>query len=402
MNIANLNSFLRLGYFLDYRRPGLSIDTSGVNKTKYQSATTQQLIEIGTELLREAITVNYSSSEDILVPISGGLDSRAILAGLIEHRDAARIHTYTFGTPGTWDFDIGCEVARRLGTQHHVYDLTQVIYSQDELEDVSRRIDQQAILFHHWPVWEVDRDFHGSSNWSGFAGGELHGAHLPRSYDEQLEKAEAQFLERNTYVQSVRLHTSVEISSFLEVKGTLPQHLTIEENLDLTNRQPKFIAPIVLMRGYEHKTPFLYQPWIDFSLSLDNERHRRHQRLYKSILQNAFPELFSWRTKTNGGLTLDANAVEKSIGRLQRRLRGLFGRQSHNINYIDFDEGIRNRDDLRKIVVANLNDLDRRQLLPHISPMDLLHRHINRAIDCADALIALTSLEIHLKTGKVL
>ena len=42
-----------------------------------------------------------------IVPLSGGLDSRAILGGLLDAGLKDQITTVTFGTLGTWDYDIG-------------------------------------------------------------------------------------------------------------------------------------------------------------------------------------------------------------------------------------------------------------------------------------------------------
>ena len=69
----NINSFLQLGYFLDYKNPDLSFDFSGVDKEKYAGATEQELIEEGSKLWLEAISANFKPNEKHLVPISGGL-----------------------------------------------------------------------------------------------------------------------------------------------------------------------------------------------------------------------------------------------------------------------------------------------------------------------------------------
>jgi len=51
------------------------------------------------------------------VLLSGGMDSRAVLAAM----DGARgnVHTFTFGTPGCDDVRLAREVAARVGTHHH-------------------------------------------------------------------------------------------------------------------------------------------------------------------------------------------------------------------------------------------------------------------------------------------
>lgn len=84
MSQQKLNSFLKLGYFLDYNNQDISIDISNIDKQKYQDASENELIDIGSKLWKESINSNFISNQKHLVPISGGLDSRAILAGLLE------------------------------------------------------------------------------------------------------------------------------------------------------------------------------------------------------------------------------------------------------------------------------------------------------------------------------
>ena len=59
-----------------------------------------------------------------IVPLSGGLDSRAILAGLLDRGLKDQIIATTYGTPGTYDYDIGCRVAKKIGVKHKAFDLS--------------------------------------------------------------------------------------------------------------------------------------------------------------------------------------------------------------------------------------------------------------------------------------
>ncbi len=125
MSQQNLNSFLKLGYFMGYKNEDISIDVSNIDKKKYRDADENELIHIGSKLWEESINSHFRINQKHLVPISGGLDSRAILA------EAKNIYTYTFGTPNTLDYD----VAKKLGTNHTSFDLTQYIFNQNELEE---------------------------------------------------------------------------------------------------------------------------------------------------------------------------------------------------------------------------------------------------------------------------
>ena len=120
----NLNSFLSLGYFLDYKNKAISIDLSNVDKEKYKNIHEAELIDIGSEIWRDSISSNFKKNQTHLVPLSGALDSRAILAGILEHTEANNIYTYTFGSPKALDYEIGNYVAKKLGTNHTSLDST--------------------------------------------------------------------------------------------------------------------------------------------------------------------------------------------------------------------------------------------------------------------------------------
>ena len=399
MTKQNLNSFLKLGYFLNYKNEVININLSNINKEKFQYTGEQELIELGSKLWKESISKNFDANQKHLVPISGGLDSRAILAGLLEHTEAKNIYTYTFGTPNTLDYEVGSYVAKKLGTNHTSFDLTQYIYNQEELEDISKRVDFQTILFHHAPVWGVDKKFANCQNWCGFMGDPLAGSKLTNEPSTSLELAKKQFIKKNTYVRSMDLTNGIDFEGLVECDLIDEFSLTLDEQLDFQNRQTKYIAPHVLMRGYEYKTPFLNQSWIDFMLSIPNS-FRRDESLYRKILLNSFPKEFSYKTKTNFGLPLGAskNAIfaKRVVDKLLRMTKLSSGK---GINYLDFNEKIRTKKDLKDVIRTNVMDLKQRNIIEWIDIEEILNNHMLNRGNYADALIVLASLEIHLKNG---
>lgn len=44
--LENLNSFLKLGYFLDYKNKSIDIDLSNIDKDRYKDAKLDELISI--------------------------------------------------------------------------------------------------------------------------------------------------------------------------------------------------------------------------------------------------------------------------------------------------------------------------------------------------------------------
>jgi len=397
--LDNLNSFLTLGYFLDYYNKDLSIDSSNINKKKYNKIDKVELIKIGSKLWRDAISSNFKTNQKHLVPISGGLDSRAILAGLLEHTEAKNIYTYTYGTPNTLDYDIGNYIAKKFGTRHTSFDLTQYIYNQNELENISKRVNFQTVLFHHAPVAMIDQKFKGCILWSGFFGETLTGDHLPKDKSNNIEEAKKKFILQNRYVRSKQISLNSHFENLIDCNCIDKNLLTLDEQLDFQNRQTKFIAPHVLMDGFDYKLPFLHQKFTDFMLSIDN-KYRYEQELYKRILLNSFPKAFSYKTKINFGLPLYASKSRKFINRVENKILKIVKiRKNIEINYLDFDEKIRHKQDLQNIMKNNILDLKERNIIDWIDIENILNNHLAKKGNYADTLIVLASLEIHLKNG---
>ncbi|MEO8464129.1 MAG: asparagine synthase C-terminal domain-containing protein [Gammaproteobacteria bacterium] len=409
MDLVNLNSFLAFGYFLDYRHPRYAMRLPAIDKGKYADASEHDLVDEGARLFRKAIHAQCVSGDRHLVPLSGGLDSRAILAALVELTDARNIYTYTFGTPGTLDYEIGCAMARRLGTNHTVFDLTQHRFTTNEEMEVSRRTGLQTILFHHQPIFEVEKRFGGCVFWSGAIIDVYFGIHTHTLQGATVTSAKQNSYRENLFVKSTSL-TNVDFDAFLpktEYDASTDGILVREHCIDLLNRQLKMVAAHVLMAGFDYRVLFTDDDLVRFALNIDN-RWLNHQVLYRKMLLQAFPACFAYPTKTTLGLPLTASRLALGVRRVRRKIAEHVartfrtGRVHPGTNYIDFATGIRERSDLRAIVTEHVSDLDRRGVVDWVPCKSLLERHMSGRANHADALIVLASLEMHLKNGKVL
>ncbi|MEK6477769.1 asparagine synthase-related protein [Catalinimonas sp. 4WD22] len=403
-SLSNLNSFLQLGYFLDFKPKDELFQDFDVDKSRYESSSHHELVHLGSSLILSAIEKNFAYNQKHLVPISGGMDSRAILAALLQFTEAENIYTYTFGTPNTLDYDIGNEIAEHVGTKHNAFNLLKYQYTLNELLDISSRVQKQTVLFHHPPIHIIDSTYPDHIIWSGFMGDPITGSHLPTLPASSLEKAKESFIAKNIYVKSVDLreHTESYFFDLIDYYGI--QDISLEETLDFLNRQTKFIAPHVLMKGYQYKLPFLDRDFVNFFLSVPSN-FRKNQSLYIDILLNKFPELFSLRTKNNLGLPLRASKNRILRKRISNKAKSLIRHlwaspPNLNINYLDFNRAIREKTDLKLLIITCIKELQHRKLIPWLNLEDLLNAHLNKEKDIADALLVLTSLEIHLKAGK--
>jgi hypothetical protein len=407
MNLLNLNSFLKFGYFMDYKYPDYQVNFTNFDKNKYFGFEEKELIEIGQNLWFQTISKQINNNNQNVVPLSGGLDSRAILGSLLEHKNASEIHTYTFGTPNTLDYEIGNKIAKLLGTNHKSFPLNEYIYNTKNLVEISNRIDNQTLLFLHPSVENLDLNFSEFNVWSGAIIDVFFGRHKHKKTAKNLNGGILNSINENIYSRSVNL-TNIpdsELDVLFDYDFTTEHLLEYEYVLDILNRQLKYIAPHVLMRGFNYKT-LLDDSLIDFALSL-NEKFINDQYLYKKIFFKSFPYLFSLPCKTSNGIPLNSSRTKFFMNNIKQgmnSLGGIFNKNHVNpgINYIDFNMGIRERNDLKSVIYENINDLKSRKIVEWINIEKIWKDHINYKNNHGEALLTLASLEIHLKAGKKL
>ncbi len=405
MNLTNLNSFLKLGYFLDFH--GDDCDFRFIDKDKYKDESESNLIDLGHKLWKSAIEESFETNKKNVVPISGGLDSRIILAELLEFTEASNIETYTFGTPGTIDFEIGNLIAKKTGIKHHSFPLTSHKFSLEEELYFSKNSKMQTVLFHHPPIFDVKEKFSDYNIWSGFGGDNRAGSHLGENEKSNIKQSIDSFVKKNTFVKSTDLlyKDTNNFCDLLDTDFIDEKKVTLIEQLDFKNRQEKYIKPHVLIEGFNYKLPFCNEKINNFFLSLDNERHRRNITFYKKMVLECYPKLFKIGTSSNFGLPLEASKTQILFKRINQRLKrelNKFGGfyENPNTNYIDFNQAIRHKKDLKDLIYSSIMDLKSRNIVDWIEIDKLWDVHQNTKIDHSDALLVLASLEIHLKNGK--
>jgi len=365
------------------------------------------LIEKGIKSFKSSIANNIEEGYLNIVPLSGGLDSRAILAGLIDLGLKEEIITVTFGTPTTFDYDLGKYIAQQAGVKYEVIDLTEVELDQSSLEEVAQTTNNWTYLIDSFYNYLIRNKFGKDVvYWSGFMGDPLAGSH---SYDTNFwEDALDKFIYKNRFSKSIKLTPkSFNPKDILPQEPLLNKEISYIEQLDFSIRQEAAIKPIVLSDDYNYKTPFLDQEWVNFILSIP-QKYRNDEYLYKKILQKAYPDLFSLPTANNFGLPLEAPQWRKGVQKLLWHWRSSLHKvlpsspwvRRPGINYIDFKEGLIKRKDLKNIIYNNMQDLKQRKIINWIDFDKIWNEHQSQKYDHSKALILLASLEIYLKSSK--
>jgi hypothetical protein len=337
-----------------------------------------------------------------VIPLSGGIDSRLILATLLEAGLRERIVAATFGVPGTFDFEIAPRVARAAGVQHEVFDLTRFPMQREDLL-ASARLAPSAFVFevfyNHLPF----RRFGPSATyWSGSEANTLAGADLDVSCPDWASAC-------RRFAAETRMVHSTDIAppgfrpeSALPERPPVPEScLTLYEQLWAFVRDPRRNAPAQLPRGFDVRTPFRRPEWVDFIMRVPAEI-RLGEGFYREIAARTNPALFALPVKNCLGFPLGTPPLRVNLRRarlkaerlLKARFPGVFVRTNPKLNYANFDEELRTSSPLAELVEDSLQRLVAAGVVDWIRPLELWQRHLRRRANHGDALIVLASLEL--------
>ncbi|SDX84079.1 Asparagine synthase [Modestobacter sp. DSM 44400] len=301
-------------------------DWSKAPRRSIRSVSESALVREGIRALRAAFEPCAAVTEtrsDQVVFLSGGLDSRAILGGLLEVYRPAELLTATFGAPGEQDFDFAAGLARAAGVRHEVVESSSVEWTTQGLVDsvLAREVPlphpfgQRYLSYRLHQRIGPDHTF-----WDGLCGGVVSGGHVPGVEERWTwEAAVAAFLTKHLLPRAER-YTSPDFRP----ESTMPAApfisdslLPYPDQLDFALRQNRYIRTRFL-RGHTMCSPFLARPWVDFMLALPI-RYRHEQRLYMTILRRAYPRLFRLPSTTFDGAGVPASPLLRTPLVLQRR-----------------------------------------------------------------------------------
>lgn len=352
-----------------------------------------------------------------IVPLSGGLDSRAILGYLVNAGLKDKIITVTYGIPGTYDYEISKLLAKKIGLAHTCLDLNRVKISSDSLLEAAVNGSSWTLLFdamyNSLLVKEFGKD---CTYWSGFIGGETAGSHLPANESKDWNTAKKHFLTYNRLT-----HSSAFLYPDYNILDSFPEEpifdsalMNYDDQLDFSLRQANYIKRVVVLDDYKYRTPFLEEKWVGFMLSIPR-KHRLNKKLFVSLLKTKFPELFKLPVTNNYGGSLFVASREYQLRKFLNRLNNKVSsfpllktnplsallksfRIFYSNNYIDFGRAIQKRKDFQEVINENLSDLQRRKLIYWFDFSRLMDEHINKKADHTFLLMLLTALEISIKS----
>jgi hypothetical protein len=416
---AELNSYLTFGTV--YRPPGRvpfpflpELDTVA-QRRRLEGASAEQLEREGVRILKatfhRAAEAVGSCQRDVAIGISGGLDSRAILAGMLDHLAPAEITSYTYGVPGASDFQIGALVARRAGVRHEAVRTDRLGWTSEDLVNCveDHGVPMPMMLGGKYLNWYVRRRLgDGFCYLHGFLGGSLRGSLLPpqpsRTWREALD----------VHVRRLRLDGSHRLTPIEwspdEVMPSEPlvpsEVLSFDDQLDLALRQRFRIQPHSTSASI--LTPLADSEWASFMLALPFEYRRPQQLLFGACLRRGWPRLFDLPTGTTR-LPLTAGPVRRRLrhfrdrqeDRLRYRLPFLRDTSPRTVQHLNLVHGLRHDPGLRGVAEEYLHGLDGRGLFPWLDLGYLWTAHQRGEANHTRVLRVLVSLEANLRADEV-
>ncbi len=338
----------------------------------------------------------------LVVPLSGGIDSRLILGVLVELGLAERMVAVTFGIPGTLDFDLAPRVARAAGVRHEAIDLTARGLARAALLDTARRAPWTflfEVAYNHLVFERFGRE---ATYWSGSQANSLAGEDADALFPDWASAC-------RRFAAETRFSTTIDLTPpDFRAESALPAQplladscLNAYEQLHMAVRNPSRNDPAQLPPGFDVRTPFLRPEWVDFSLRLPRAV-RRGGRFYHELAARAVPRLFALPTKTYLGWPVNApdwrvqlsRARLKAVRTLVRRFPRAAAPPDPKLNYVDFDRELRTATPLGALVRDSLERLARRGVVDWLEPLELWQRHARRRANLGAALALLASLEL--------
>lgn len=430
MTIKEINSFLELGYLPKVSNKFLNPLIDDISHFKnlrsfYSKKNEAFLIREGAALLDSITTdfLSHTNKKYHLLPLSGGYDSRLILGLLLDKISYKDINTVTFGTPDTHDFELPKAVAKITLVNHDLIDLSKLIVTENDLlYALEKNCFGTELITAYYNKMILKKYGNNFQMWSGFfgviAGNNYKYEYEKLSWDESLKE----FVKNNQWVNKRK---NLLIQNGFELINNLPQIpfikdssvLTYYEQLDFTIKQHAWLEKVVCSVEDNYFSPLCHPKWIVFMLAIPKE-FRINSRLYHGVFKYKYPQLFNLplKNRPQAGFKREKNQLmhfRDSFWKLRRKLKSVLGLGpkdleilkhnsgvNKNINYIDFSNAFRVREDFINLAKINLNELDQNNKIPWINASNFIKLHMKGIDDYSQEILLLLSLNFHLKNEK--
>lgn len=362
----------------------------------------------GAEIWRDACRrVAERSTKPLLLPLSSGLDSRAVLAGLNDC--GADVRTVTYGIPGSFDYELAPAVARCAGVSNARIDLRSIEITREGLLAVAAEPGRVSSILDMF-LNRLIHQHHGTDYQyvTGYMGDELAGKNMPAHTSATWDEARQAFATSHNGSRTVKL-----TADDMDPAAVLPGQplvdtglLAPDHQLYLAIHQECLDRPISCPHNLGVMSPFLDSDWAAFMLGVPDAL-RRDRAFFIRVFQQAFPELFTLPGTASGGLPLGTGA--EAISRFKRRLRRrrrlrrtlskVFPSVSvppadRNWQYLDFRNLLRSDHALTGLFADSMRRVDASGVAGWLDASALMAAHQRGEADHSKALNVLLNLDL--------
>lgn len=284
------------------------------------------------------ICARVSNWDEICVPLSGGIDSRILLSFALEHYESKKISTITYGTPGSWDFEIPKKIVKDFNLRSLFVDLTHVNYDQSFLNQRVKGVNARTNLFHMPQPDLVDDFIEDRLVWSGIFGDVVAGSAAPKERINDFDRAV------NSYLIGKRVVLSPagkdhNFQHFFD-KSTLPDKFNLDysEALLFFHRLPSYYMPNIFFGNSSFFAPFLCEELIDAILG-NNLSQKSRMMEYKKIIDysNKQTGLFNYPLKNFDGVGIYSNTIKKISSKYTNKVLRKFFKSSKHLNFTNWN-----------------------------------------------------------------
>lgn len=262
--------------------------------------------------LKTALQRQLRGVDSILLPLSGGLDSRSLAELLRQCGFAGEVLAYSYGQPTSRDVRFGRAIARKLRYRH--------LAIPTPADFITRHLEDAA--------WQFDAEWSGELNWTNFAHahpglGNTHGMSVlsgmygdavmgeilryrPKSPEEDIliENRKAYFLARHqeylapsqldeifhgeAFKQALAMLDGLVDSTFDSLRGASAYYAQVRAQFEHRVRRHTAMVAQCLETSHPAITPFLDRDVVDFTARIPFALFR-DKTLYKRMIRNHLP-----------------------------------------------------------------------------------------------------------------
>ncbi len=342
------------------------------------------------ELWLEAVGKRFNPTEKIGIALSGGLDSRAILAAVNKLYPDFKGYSFTFGIPKCDDIRIAKQCIARTKWQHKKFYFTSDNWFEPRKKKVWLTDGMMNMMHMHGSEFldEVSANIDFSLN--GYAGDVVLGggwfAQLPT--DTRATKRNL----KSFYKQYIDI-CNIE-DNFYDIQHVEP-HLYMNRVRRFTN-----MGTVNGLYKVDQRKPFFDNKLVEFIYSISDE-YRKDNKLYSAMLLKFFPKFYKDIPWQKTGITIDkkiSNSLMSKVIKKAKRIPYKLGILKNTNSYADYKNWLKDSDvskDISNILEKQTSqyqkytDIDFKQkyLLPHL----------NGERDYSEEILRSVTIEIYLK-----